>query len=100
MNHTSFRPIWEGGQYDGDESQRQNALRLAVELGADYVDVELKVVISSMFRNCFLSSLWYCSLSQRSIWYKIYGYPFCDYDYMWFRYINKLPIFQAANNDV
>ena len=100
MNHTSFRPIWEGGQYDGDESQRQNALRLAVELGADYVDVELKVVISSMFWNCFLSTLWYYSLSQRSIWYKIYGYPFCDYDYMWFRYINKLPIFQAANNDV
>ena len=49
MNHTSSRPIWEGGQYDGDESQRQNALRLAVELGADYVDVELKVAISSMF---------------------------------------------------
>ncbi|KAM3752850.1 hypothetical protein ACB098_03G049200 [Castanea mollissima] len=39
----TYRPIWEGGQYDGDESQRQNALRLAVELGADYVDVELKV---------------------------------------------------------
>lgn len=53
MNHTSFRPIWEGGQYDGDESQRQNALRLAVELGADYVDVELKVVISSMFEIVF-----------------------------------------------
>lgn len=45
MNHVSFRPIWEGGKYDGDESKRQNALRLAMELGADYIDVELQVVI-------------------------------------------------------
>uniref|UniRef100_A0A2N9IYC3 Uncharacterized protein n=1 Tax=Fagus sylvatica TaxID=28930 RepID=A0A2N9IYC3_FAGSY len=39
----TYRPKWEGGQYDGDESQRQNALRLAMELGADYIDVELQV---------------------------------------------------------
>ncbi|GLT87405.1 hypothetical protein SLE2022_054910 [Rubroshorea leprosula] len=39
----TFRPTWEGGQYKGDESKRQEALRLAMELGADYVDVELKV---------------------------------------------------------
>ncbi|XVE62587.1 hypothetical protein DITRI_Ditri06bG0130400 [Diplodiscus trichospermus] len=39
----TFRPRWEGGQYDGDESKRQEALRLAMELGADYIDVELKV---------------------------------------------------------
>ncbi|XVF42545.1 hypothetical protein PTKIN_Ptkin01aG0372000 [Pterospermum kingtungense] len=39
----TFRPRWEGGQYDGDESKRQEALRLALELGADYVDIELKV---------------------------------------------------------
>lgn len=38
-----FRPNWEGGQYDGDESTRQEALRLAMELGADYIDVELQV---------------------------------------------------------
>ncbi|XP_052191934.1 bifunctional 3-dehydroquinate dehydratase/shikimate dehydrogenase, chloroplastic-like [Diospyros lotus] len=37
------RPIWEGGQYEGDEKSRQDALRLAMELGADYIDVELKV---------------------------------------------------------
>ncbi|KAG7969052.1 hypothetical protein I3843_07G011000 [Carya illinoinensis] len=39
----TYRPIWEGGKYDGDESKRQNALRLAMELGADYIDVELQV---------------------------------------------------------
>ncbi|KAK4284941.1 hypothetical protein QN277_001705 [Acacia crassicarpa] len=37
------RPIWEGGQYEGDEIKRQNALRLAMEFGADYIDVELQV---------------------------------------------------------
>lgn len=39
----TFRPIWEGGQYEGDEAKRQEALRLAMELGADYIDVELQV---------------------------------------------------------
>ncbi|KAL2563369.1 hypothetical protein GLYMA_20G230300v4 [Glycine max] len=39
----TYRPIWEGGEYDGDESQRQDALRLAIELGSEFVDVELKV---------------------------------------------------------
>ncbi|KAK9292866.1 hypothetical protein L1049_020955 [Liquidambar formosana] len=39
----TYRPIWEGGQYDGDESRRQDALRLALELGADHIDVELQV---------------------------------------------------------
>ncbi|KAG4908566.1 hypothetical protein JHK86_057050 [Glycine max] len=39
----TYRPIWEGGDYDGDESQRQDALRLAIELGSEFVDVELKV---------------------------------------------------------
>lgn len=37
------RPKWEGGQYDGDENERLEVLRLAMELGADYVDVELQV---------------------------------------------------------
>lgn len=40
------RPKWEGGQYDGDEKERLNTLRLAMELGADYVDVELQVTYS------------------------------------------------------
>ncbi|KAJ4968943.1 hypothetical protein NE237_015644 [Protea cynaroides] len=39
----TYRPKWEGGQYEGDETRRLDALRLAMELGADYIDVELKV---------------------------------------------------------
>ncbi|KAK9949893.1 hypothetical protein M0R45_005403 [Rubus argutus] len=39
----TYRPKWEGGQYGGDEKQRLDALRLAMELGADYVDVEFQV---------------------------------------------------------
>ncbi|KAL2325449.1 hypothetical protein Fmac_024507 [Flemingia macrophylla] len=39
----TYRPIWEGGEYVGDESKRQEALRLAIELGSEFVDVELKV---------------------------------------------------------
>lgn len=39
----TFRPTWEGGQYDGDESKRRSALCRAMELGADYIDIELKV---------------------------------------------------------
>ncbi|KAB2597273.1 bifunctional 3-dehydroquinate dehydratase/shikimate dehydrogenase [Pyrus ussuriensis x Pyrus communis] len=39
----SYRPKWEGGQYDGDEKTRLDALRLVMELGADYIDVELQV---------------------------------------------------------
>ncbi|KAK3217750.1 hypothetical protein Dsin_011720 [Dipteronia sinensis] len=39
----TYRPKWEGGQYDGDENERLDVLRLAMELGADYIDVELQV---------------------------------------------------------
>lgn len=39
----TYRPTWEGGQYAGDEDSRFDALRLAMKLGADYIDVELKV---------------------------------------------------------
>ncbi|PIN14374.1 Pentafunctional AROM protein [Handroanthus impetiginosus] len=38
----THRPKWEGGQYDGDEKSRFNALRLAMESGADHIDIELK----------------------------------------------------------
>jgi len=38
----TFRPDWEGGNYSGPEDQRLRALWLAVQLGAAYVDVELK----------------------------------------------------------
>ncbi|CAN6467795.1 unnamed protein product [Victoria cruziana] len=40
----TYRPKWEGGQYEGDENERLNVLRLAMDLGADYVDVELQVL--------------------------------------------------------
>ncbi|GMH08358.1 hypothetical protein Nepgr_010198 [Nepenthes gracilis] len=39
----TYRPKWEGGQYDGDDNGRLEVLRLAMELGADYVDVEYQV---------------------------------------------------------
>ncbi|KAM6590688.1 hypothetical protein CsatA_013293 [Cannabis sativa] len=39
----TYRPTWEGGQYNGDEEMRRDALRLAMEYGADYIDVELQV---------------------------------------------------------
>ncbi|CAF2374058.1 bifunctional 3-dehydroquinate dehydratase/shikimate dehydrogenase, chloroplastic [Brassica napus] len=39
----TYRPKWEGGQYEGDENERLDVLRLAMELGADYIDVELQV---------------------------------------------------------
>ncbi|KAL6884509.1 hypothetical protein ACP4OV_010445 [Aristida adscensionis] len=40
----TYRPNWEGGQYEGDDTTRFETLRLAMELGVDYVDIELKVV--------------------------------------------------------
>ncbi|XVF42543.1 hypothetical protein PTKIN_Ptkin01aG0371900 [Pterospermum kingtungense] len=39
----TYRPIGEGGKYQGDENKRQDALRLAMELGANYIDIELEV---------------------------------------------------------
>ncbi|CAG9466287.1 unnamed protein product [Pedinophyceae sp. YPF-701] len=38
----TYRPVWEGGKYDGGEAQRLGALRYAAVLGARYVDVEFK----------------------------------------------------------
>lgn len=48
-----FRAKWEckaGGNegYEGDEETRQELLRKAYELGADYIDVELKVCLPSL----------------------------------------------------
>ncbi|XP_020529786.1 bifunctional 3-dehydroquinate dehydratase/shikimate dehydrogenase, chloroplastic isoform X1 [Amborella trichopoda] len=39
----TYRPRWQGGQYEGDERHRLDALFMAMELGADYIDVELQV---------------------------------------------------------
>ena len=41
--HSTLRPAWEGGRYTGPEAPRLTALRHAVEAGAAFVDVELKV---------------------------------------------------------
>jgi 3-dehydroquinate dehydratase/shikimate dehydrogenase len=38
----TYRASWEGGKYTGSEDERLRALWLAVELGAAFVDVELK----------------------------------------------------------
>lgn len=38
----TYRPNWEGGRYAGPEDVRLRTLWLAVELGAAFVDVELK----------------------------------------------------------
>eukprot|EP01018_Ginkgo_biloba_P010731 Gb_22470 [translate_table: standard] len=55
----TYRPKWEGGNYEGDEGNRLYALRLAMELGADYVDIEFQVasdfiesVKNEKMRNC------------------------------------------------
>ncbi|KAL6622729.1 hypothetical protein ACP70R_018703 [Stipagrostis hirtigluma subsp. patula] len=39
----TYRPKWEGGEYEGEDEPRFEALMLAMELGAEYVDIELKV---------------------------------------------------------
>jgi 3-dehydroquinate dehydratase/shikimate dehydrogenase len=44
-----FRPKWEGGLYEGDEHTRVETLQLAKELGADYIDFELKVVLWNQY---------------------------------------------------
>lgn len=36
------RPTWEGGRFEGSEGAREVILRQALDLGADYVDVEFK----------------------------------------------------------
>ncbi|XP_062144759.1 bifunctional 3-dehydroquinate dehydratase/shikimate dehydrogenase, chloroplastic-like [Alnus glutinosa] len=43
-----YRPKWEGGLYEGDEHTRVETLQLAKELGADYIDFELKVASDLM----------------------------------------------------
>ncbi|CAK7340834.1 unnamed protein product [Dovyalis caffra] len=49
----TYRPKWEGGQYDGDENKRQEALKLAMELGADFIDIELKVGLPTVAQEFY-----------------------------------------------
>ncbi|KAL0429483.1 UNVERIFIED_CONTAM: Bifunctional 3-dehydroquinate dehydratase/shikimate dehydrogenase, chloroplastic [Sesamum radiatum] len=39
-----YGPTWEGGEYEGDEQERLQALLLAKDLGADYIELELKSI--------------------------------------------------------
>src|SRR5262245_8878960 len=55
------RPTWEGGQFAGSEHERKQILANALELGAEYVDVEWKasftdLLSSSAGRRVVLSS--------------------------------------------
>ncbi|XP_071732300.1 bifunctional 3-dehydroquinate dehydratase/shikimate dehydrogenase, chloroplastic-like [Rutidosis leptorrhynchoides] len=43
-----YRPKWDGGLYDGDENSRVEALLLAKDLGAEYIDLELQVASDIM----------------------------------------------------
>lgn len=38
----TYRPVWEGGNYDGPEAERLAVLKVAALMGAPYVDVEFK----------------------------------------------------------
>lgn len=67
-----YRPKREGGHYEGDEQMRLEALLLATDLGADYIDFELEVAsdlmeerklnghsssISKIIVSCFLDTV-------------------------------------------
>lgn len=68
--HIPYRPVWEGGRYDGDESKRQYALRLASEFGADYIDIELKVVIANFSFFFYFAFIFYviCVFCAKPLW--------------------------------
>lgn len=55
------RPVWEGGRFDGAEEERRRILERALELGAEYVDVEWRagwedLVATRRGRNIVLSA--------------------------------------------
>ena len=55
------RPTWEGGRFDGAEEERRRVLERALELGADWVDLEWRggfedVISARRGRNIVLSS--------------------------------------------
>lgn len=39
----TLRPVWEGGEFNGPEEKRLAILEEAIDLGFDYVDLELKL---------------------------------------------------------
>lgn len=44
------RPVWEGGRFAGPEEVRAAVLKQALELGADYVDIEWRAGLESLVR--------------------------------------------------
>ena len=40
----TYRPVREGGKFDGDEAERLSVLRTAVEAGATYIDIEADAI--------------------------------------------------------
>ncbi|WOG82794.1 hypothetical protein DCAR_0101962 [Daucus carota subsp. sativus] len=48
-----YRPKSEGGEYEGDENMRLEVLRAAKDMGADYIDIELKVAFDLMEEQKF-----------------------------------------------
>lgn len=45
------RPVWEGGRFDGSEEERRTVLRTALDLGADFVDIEWGAGLERMIRD-------------------------------------------------
>jgi len=48
----TYRPQWEGGMYSGDDDFRLGVLKKAAELGAEYIDVELRAA-DSFFKESY-----------------------------------------------
>lgn len=45
------RPKWEGGRFDGSEEEREAVLHAALDLGADFVDIEWGAGLEHMIRD-------------------------------------------------
>ena len=45
------RPQWEGGRFDGSEDERKAILQRALDLGAEFVDVEFQAGFESLVRQ-------------------------------------------------
>ncbi|MEQ1573961.1 MAG: type I 3-dehydroquinate dehydratase [Vicinamibacterales bacterium] len=45
------RPTWEGGRFDAPEERRRGLLRQALDLGAEYVDVEWRADFDDLIRD-------------------------------------------------
>jgi 3-dehydroquinate dehydratase/shikimate dehydrogenase len=45
------RPVWEGGRFDGAEAARLEILQQALDLGAEYVDIEFRAGFDALVRQ-------------------------------------------------